>query len=83
MLMGIQLKANPTKNQKLKLSQWMGCARLIWNAKCDEERYYQTFARKYHPIGTYAPIDQTTSQFKCKSLTPWLYDCPSQIIRAC
>jgi putative transposase len=59
----------------------MGCARLIWNAKCEEERYYATFARKYCPIGTYAPIDQTTAQFKNKVLTPWLYACPSQIMR--
>jgi hypothetical protein len=81
MLLGIQLKANPTKDQKLILSQWMGCSRLIWNSKCDEERYYSTFARKYYPIGTYAPMDQTTSQFKNKLLTPWLYDCPSQILR--
>lgn len=81
MLLGIQLKANPTDHQKLILSQWMGCARFIWNAKCDEERYYTTFARKYYPIGTYAPIDQKASQFKNKELTPWLYECPSQIIR--
>lgn len=81
MLLGIRFKANPSDHQKMVLSQWMGCARMIWNAKCDEERYYATFARKYYPIGTYAPIDQKTSQFKNKILTPWLYDCPSQIIR--
>ena len=81
MLLGIRLKANPTECQKQILSQWMGCARLIWNAKCDEEHYYTTFARKFFPIGTYAPIDQTTSQFKDKTLTPWLFACPSQIIR--
>jgi putative transposase len=81
MLLGIKLKANPTQNQKLILSQWMGCARLIWNAKCEEELYYSIFARKYYPIGTYAPIDQKASQFKDRLLTPWLYECPSQIIR--
>src|SRR3990167_9414412 len=81
MLLGVRLKANPTNQQKSILSQWMGCARFIWNAKCEEERYYSTFARKYYPIGTYAPIDQQASQFKNKELTPWLYDCPSQIIR--
>lgn len=81
MLFGIQLKANPNKHQKVILSQWMGCARFIWNAKCDEERYYTTFARKYCSIGTYAPIDQTFSQFKSKEYSPWLYQCPSQIIR--
>jgi putative transposase len=75
------MKANPTSNQKLILSQWMGCARLVWNAKVAEEKYYRTFACKYYPRGTYAPIDQKTSQFKSKELTPWLYKCPSQIIR--
>lgn len=81
MITGIKLRANPTPNQKLILSQWMGCARVIWNAKVDEEQYYRTFARKYCPVGTYAPIDQTTSQFKSKELTPWLSRCPSQILR--
>ena len=81
MLMGISLQAHPNAMQKQVLSQWMGCARTIWNAKVAEEKYYQTFARKYYPIGTYAPIDQKTSQFKSKELTPWLSKCPSQIIR--
>ena len=81
MLQGIRLKANPTDQQKLILSQWMGCARFIWNAKCDEHRYYSNYAKKYCPIGTYAPIDTKAAQFKSKELSPWLYDCPSQIIR--
>lgn len=81
MLIGIKLRANPTSHQRLILSQWMGCARSIWNAKIEEEHYYRTFARKYCPIGTYAPIDQTTAQFKSSELTPWLSDCPSQILR--
>ena len=80
MLTGIKLRANPTSHQKLILSQWMGCARSIWNAKVEEERYYRTYARKYCTIGTYAPIDQTTSQFKSKELSPWLSECPSQIL---
>lgn len=81
MLQGIRLKAHPTDQQKRVLSQWMGCARLIWNAKCDEDRYFRTYARKYCSIGTYAPVDQKTSHFKSKELTPFLSDCPSQIIR--
>ena len=81
MLDGIKFKANPSSKQKIILSQWMGCSRFVWNSKVEEELYYRTFARKYYPIGTYAPIDQTTSQFKSKELTPWLYNCPSQIIR--
>ena len=78
---GIRLLARPTDKQKEVLSQWMGCARVIWNAKCEDERYMTRFARRYCPIGTYAPIDQTFSQYKSKSLTPWLSNCPSQILR--
>lgn len=78
---GIRLKASPTPHQKKLLSQWMGCAKTIWNAKCEEERYHTRFARKYYPIGTYAPIDTKFSQYKDKELTPWLYECPSQILR--
>ena len=59
----------------------MGCARVIWNAKCDDERYMTFFARRFCPIGTYAPIDQTYSQYKNDELTPWLKGCPSQILR--
>ena len=81
MLTGIRLKANPTLEQKLILSQWMGCARVIWNAKCDEHKYYSTYARKYCAIGTYAPVDAKAAQFKDEELTPWLSQCPSQIIR--
>ena len=81
MLMGIRFQALPTPEQRLTLSQWIGCARVIWNAKCDEHRYYTTFARKYLPVGTYAPVDQKYSQFKDKELSPWLSQCPSQILR--
>ncbi len=81
MLMGIRLQAHPTEQQKLILSQWMGCARFVWNAKCDEDKYFTTFARKFFPIKTYAPVDQTYSHFKDKDLSPWLLQCPSQILR--
>jgi len=81
MLSGVCFKANPTSHQKLILSQWMGCARFIWNAKVEEERYFTTFACKYYPIGIYAPVDQMYAQFKNKALSPWLYHCPSQILR--
>ncbi|MDH1635728.1 helix-turn-helix domain-containing protein [Aeromonas caviae] len=38
MLTGIKLRANPNEAQKQTLSQWMGCARVIWNGKVDEEK---------------------------------------------
>ncbi len=81
MLTGIRLKANVTDHQRHILSQWMGCARFIWNAKCDEYRYHSSYARKYCPIGTFAPVDQQYSQFKSEEISPWLSDCPSQILR--
>lgn len=80
MLTGIKFACRPTAEQKRTLSQWMGCARFIWNGKCDEERYHRAFARSYCPVGTYAPIDKTYSQFKTET-SPWLKECPSQILR--
>lgn len=81
MLRGIVIPATPVKKQKVVLSQWFGCSRFIWNAKCDEDKYLTQFAKRYLPIGTYAPIDQTFSQYKSEELSPWLFDCPSQILR--
>ena len=81
MLTGITLQAHPTARQKQIISQWMGCARFVWNAKCEEEKYLMHYARRYLPIGTYPSIDQTFSQYKDKELSPWLFDCPSQILR--
>jgi len=80
-MQGICLRAYPTSAQKNILSQWMGCARTVWNAKCDDERYMTRFALKSCPLGTYAPVDQTYAQYKNKELTPWLFECPSQVLR--
>ncbi len=79
---GVKFKANPTEEQKLKLSQWMGCARFIYNAKCDEDEYFRRFRNHSLALtGEHIPIDRTYSQFKTE-LTPWLKDCPSQILRS-
>lgn len=80
-LKGILLHAHPTDVQKLALSQWMGCARFLWNAKCEEEEYLASFARRYLPLGSYPEINTTFSQYKSRELSPWLFDCPSQILR--
>jgi putative transposase len=81
MLTGISFKAYPTVDQKIVLSQWMGCSRYLWNAKCEEFSYFLAFAKKYCPINTKIPVDQSYSQFKNRTLSPWLFDCPSQILR--
>lgn len=80
-LTGIKFRANPTPEQKQTLSQWMGCARFIWNAKCEENAYFYKFKQKFVPISVFTPIDQSYSQFKNPELSPWLNDCPSQILR--
>lgn len=81
MLTGISLQAHPNQKQRQVLYQWMGCARFIWNAKCDEDKYLSTYARKYLSLGSYPPVDQRFSQYKDRDLSPWLFDCPSQILR--
>ena len=81
MLLGIKLRVYLTQEQKELISKWFGCYRYIWNAKCEEEKYRRAFAKKYLPIGTYPPIDQTFSQYKNKQLSSWLFDMPSQLLR--
>ena len=81
MLTGVSFRAYPNKEQGLTLSQWMGCAKFIWNAKCAEDNYLIQFARRYLPIGTYPEVDQKYSQYKDHELVPWLFDCPSSILR--
>ena len=80
-MQGICLRAYPTAAQKKILSRWMGCARTIWNAKCEDNRYMTTFARKYCSVTTHAPVDQSYAQYKNIEHTPWLVECPSQILR--
>lgn len=58
----------------------MGCARFIWNAKCDEDKYYRGFARKFTPYNHYYETqDQKYSHFKSNELSSWLANCPSTI----
>lgn len=80
MLTGIRFKAYPDAEQAEILSQWIGCARVIWNAKCDEDNYLRTFARKFLPKGTFAPLNKEYSHFKSEE-TSWLKECPSQLLR--
>lgn len=80
-LTGVKFRAYPTAEQKLVLSQWMGCARFVWNAKCEENAYFYRFKQKFCSLDTKVPLDQSYSQFKSDELSPWLSECPSQILR--
>ena len=78
MTLGIRLQANPTQEQRKVLSQWMGCARYIWNAKTHEEKEQRLILSKQN---VYPKIDQSYAHFKSKEEIPWLYDVPSVILR--
>lgn len=81
MINGIRCRAYPSAEQQVKLAQWIGCARVIYNAKVDEMEYFQTFARKALGPWPRLEMDQAYSQFKSKELTPFLFDVPSQVLR--
>lgn len=81
MLTGFKSSFQPSAAMAEILSQWIGCARVIYNAKCDEDAYLRKFAAKYLPVGTYPELDKVTSRYKDAELTPWLSECPSQILR--
>lgn len=83
MLTGIRFQAKPSATQKLKLNQWMGCARFIWNAKTEENRYFKKFADKFTTKNKlWEAYDQSYSHFKDKELSPWLFQCPGGILSA-
>jgi len=79
---GNSFRCYPTEEQKLALSQWMGCQRVIYNAKVAEDLYFRTLSRKSLTLtGTILPVDQKCHQFKNKEFTAYLYEVPSQILR--
>ncbi len=80
MIQGIRLQAHPKPAQKKILSQWMGCARYIWNAKNSEEKQ-QRLQLNSKETKNYPKLDQSYAHFKDKEQTPWLFDCPSVILR--
>jgi putative transposase len=75
-LVGVKFRSNPNAEQKKVLSQWMGCARFVWNAKCEENDYFYRFKQKFLPLNQKTPIDQSYSQFKNAELSPWLSEVP-------
>lgn len=79
---GIKFRCYPTEEQKLHLSRWIGCQRVIYNAKVAEDRYFRTLSSKSLSLtGIMPPVDQKYSQFKSRELTQYLFEVPSQILR--
>jgi len=81
MLAGIKTHFYPDTLMAEKLSQWIGCARVVYNAKCEEDTYLRAYAKQHLPVGTFPRLDKSYSQYKNTELTPWLSECPSQILR--
>ena len=74
---GVKFRAYPTKEQQKILSEWIGCARVIYNCKvAQDQRNYQ----EYKQTGVKSPVDQAYSHFKTPD-KEWLKNCPSQILR--
>lgn len=46
MLNGSWFRLHPRSDQEPILLRWMGCQRLIYNAKAQEERYFPRFQRR-------------------------------------
>ena len=75
------MRAWPTSQQKKVLSQWMGCARVIYNAKCEEQDYFFKFrCHSLNHTGEKIPLDQAYAQFKTEA-APFLSACPSEVLR--
>jgi putative transposase len=74
---GVKFRAYPTMVQANILSQWIGCARVIYNCKVAEDR--QNYLR-FKETGEKSPVHQAYSHFKSED-RPWLNSVPSQILR--
>ncbi len=74
---GVKFSAYPTKVQSKIFSQWIGCARVIYNCKVAEDNLnYNVFKN----TGEKLSVNQAYSQFKTAE-REWLTQCPSQILR--
>jgi putative transposase len=81
MLNGYKFRLYPNSEQEQILLQWIGCQRLIYNAKVQEDRYFHRFAqRMVGTAGEKIPVDQEYSRFITEN-TAFLKQVPSQILR--
>ncbi len=61
--------------------RWIGCQRLIYHAKVQEDRYFRKFQRRMVGLaGEKPPVDQRYSHFITEQ-TAFLREVPSQVLR--
>ena len=81
MINGYKFRLYPNPEQQQILLRWIGCQRLIYNAKVQEDRYFRRFARRMvGTAGERIPVDQEYSRFITEK-TAFLKLVPSQILR--
>jgi putative transposase len=81
MLNGYRFRLYPNPAQEQILLRWIGCQRLIYNAKVQEDRDFRRFARRMvGTAGMAIPVDQQYSQFITER-TAFLREVPSQVLR--
>ena len=89
MQIGFRTRCYPRPRLAGTLAQWIGCQRVVKNAKHDElalslwlrkRAILSPSWRSPDPQEEAFPLDQTFAQFKTE-LTPWLSDVPSQVLR--
>jgi putative transposase len=74
---GVKYRAYPTDAQAKALSQWIGCARVIYNCKVQEDHEHY---KRFKETGAKSLVHQGYAHFKTLE-RPWLKDVPSQILR--
>jgi len=78
---GYKFRLYPNKGQAPIWRRWIGCQRLIYNAKVQEERYFRRFQRRMvGTAGEPVPLDQKYGHFITEE-TAFLREVPSQILR--
>ncbi len=81
MINGYKFRLYPNSEQQPILLRWIGCQRVIGNAKVQEDRYFRRFQRPMvGTVGMDIPNDQQYRRF-ISDTTAFLRDVPSQILR--
>lgn len=82
---GVRFLAFPDSRQAATLRRWIGCQRYIFSAKVEEDRLFaaqrRMMLREEAGAVIRTPLDRLYAQFKDSSLTPWLSEVPSQVLR--
>ncbi len=81
---GVRFYAQLDEALSQVLPRWVGCQRVIYNAKVEEDHLFAAQRRLVLRDGPQAvvhtPLDQCYSHFKDDELTPWLSEVPSQVL---